>query len=743
MQTSPIHIYQFGDFELDAVKRILRRLDGAPVALTPRVFDTLLYMVEHHAAVLDKERIMEAVWPDSIVEENNLAQAISKLRQVLGETPDLHNYIVTVPGRGYRFVAEVKERSPGEFFRAKEGDPAIQTSDEKGTGAVSEIERYQLPAKTRRLFVFAVAVIVIVGVAVAFFARSHVRNSSAQASAASSAPAQIPEKSVAVLPFENLSDDKQNAYFAAGVQDEILTALARIADLKVISRTSVMEYKSGIARDLREIGQQLGVAHVMEGSVQRSGNRVRVNAQLVDARTDAHLWAQTYDGDLRDVFAIQSEIARSIADQLQARISAGEKAAIARPLTTDVVANTLYQQALGFEHQPPEEQTLRHAVQLLEEAVKRDPRFALAYCALSQKHMSLYFSGYDHNPARREQANVALQRAAQIQPDAGEVHLAAAEYWFHGFLDYDRARAEIELARRSLPNNVKVYVMSAAMDRRQARWSEAIINFERATELDPRDLESVMNTAFTYEGLHLYSDATRMYERAAALPFADYLPRIAARSFQALNERADIRPLRAELNAILAEHPNATPKIADYFWFCAIIERDRGEIERALAAIPAEGLYAAGNFVRPREWYIGYAARMFGEAETARAAFTTARSKLKAIVEEQPDYAAAWSLLGQVDAALDRKEEAVREGRRACELMPLSKDAWFGPDCLRSLAKIYAWIGEKDLAVEQLQKLAAQVPGFAYGELKLDPDWDPLRGDPRFEKIVASLAPKQ
>ncbi|PYK75272.1 MAG: hypothetical protein DME42_02935 [Verrucomicrobia bacterium] len=518
------------------------------------------------------------------------------------------------------------------------------------------------------------------------------------------APA-APEKSIAVLPFENLSDDKQNAYFATGVQDEVLANLARIADLKVISRTSVMQYKDPAKRNLREIGQQLGATNVVEGSVQRIANRIRVNAQLINARTDAHIWAQTYDGDLTDVFAIQSQIARAIAEQLQAKISADEKAAIASPPTTDVAANALYQEALQLEHQPPEDQTLRHAIELLEQAVARDPKFALAYSLMSQKHMSLYFGGYDHNATQREQANVALQKATQLQPGAGEVHLAAAEYWFHGFFDYDRARAEIELALRSLPNDPKVYAMTAAMDRRQGRWSEAVRNFERAAELNPRDLDAVMNTAFTYEGLHRYSDATRMYERAAALSPSDYFPRIAARSNQALNERADLRPLRTELNAILAENPKARADILEYLWDCATLERDHSAIERVLALIPSEGLSSGGNFVRPREWYVGYAAYIFDDKQAMRAAFAKARTTLAKQVKEQPDYA-------------------------ACELLPLSKDAWYGPLQQRALAVIYGWTGEKESALAQLEQLATQLPGTDYGDLKLDPNWDPLRGDP-------------
>src|SRR5205807_10290971 len=270
-------------------------------------------------------------------------------------------------------------------------------------------------------------------------------------------PPQIPQKSIAVLPFENRSSDPENGFFTDGVQDEILTDLSKVADLKVISRTSVMQYKTGTKRNLREIAEDLGVAHVLEGSVQRAGGRVRVSAQLIDARTDAHLWAEHYDRDLADVFAIQSQIAEAIADQLRAKISPVEKAAIARAPTTNLNANALYVQAKELEFKAPQQQSLLQAVHLLDAAVARDPNFMLAYCMLGRLHLTLFFGGYDHTPARRQLANTAIQRAVRLQPDAGEVHLALAWYAYQGFRDYDRARAELDLAQRTLPNNADIY----------------------------------------------------------------------------------------------------------------------------------------------------------------------------------------------------------------------------------------------------------------------------------------------
>jgi len=549
-----------------------------------------------------------------------------------------------------------------------------------------------------------------------------------------------PEKSIAVLPFENLSDNKENAYFAAGVQDEILSDLAKIADLKVISRTSTRPYEAGKPRKSRQIGQELGVAHLLEGNVQRIGNRVRINAQLIDTRTDSHLWAQTYDRDVADLFAIQSEIAQTIAGQLQAKISAGEKAAVTRPPTRDLVANDLYLKAIALESDTTESKSQLEVIRLLEQVVARDPRFLRAYCALARLHLSLY-EGEDHTPARLQTAIAVIEKAAQLQPDAGEVHLVRARYLARGLRDYDQARAELELARRTLPNDATVYFETALVDVRQGRWTEALRSFERAIEPDPRNVKYLTTIAEICSNMRRYGEADRLGRRALALSPHDTWLRIFLAA-QPLAERADIQPWRNELNAIVSENPDAAPSISEDLWSCAIVERDVAAAERALATIPPEGIQAYFGAVEPREWYVGYTARIFDRPETARSALTAARAILEKQLREKPDNALTWTFLGEVKAALGEKQEAIEAGQHACELWPLSREPRWGLRTLRYLAMIYAWVGEKDLALQQLSLYAGQPFFVDYGELKLSPDWDPLRGDPRFEKIVASLTPK-
>jgi TolB-like protein/class 3 adenylate cyclase len=556
--------------------------------------------------------------------------------------------------------------------------------------------------------------------------------------------APVAEKSIAVLPFENLSTNQETGFFTDGVHDQILSNLSKVADLKVISRTSVMPYKVVRARNLREIGRQLGVAHILEGSVQQLNNRIRVNAQLIDARTDAHIWAQTYDRELADVFAIQSEIAETIAEQLKVQLSPKERAALAEPNTNDLLAQRLFVQALQLAFlasNPDAKQSLLQAIPLLEEAITRDPKFLRAYALLYTAHVDLYWQGFEHTPERLELARTAIERAAQVNPDSGDVHLVRADYFYKASRDYDRARAELDLARVALPNNPLCYIYTAAMDRRQGRWTESIRNWERGVELDPRNFRYLMETALTYQVMRRYAESAAMFERAISILPQDKFARTQL-AHNRFFEHGDIEPLRACLSDILNEDPTAATEIANGLFSCSLAARNRPGVTRALQSIRAEGLRDVdNNSLWARDWFVGLAARTFGDREQAQAAFTAARAIEEKNVQDQPDYAHAWSRLGLIDAGLGRKEDAIREGRRACELLPISKDSLDGSSFITNLAMIYAWTGENDLALEQLAESARIPGGVSYGELKLYPQWDSLRGDPRFEKLVASLAP--
>jgi len=560
----------------------------------------------------------------------------------------------------------------------------------------------------------------------------------------------INAKSIAVLPFDNLSGDPDNGYFTDGVQDEILTDLAKIADLKVISRASVLQYKSGVARNLREIAQQLGVANVVEGSVQRSGNRVRVNAQLVDARTDAHLWAQTYDRDLADVFAIQSEIAKAIADQLQAKLSPNEKKAIEQPPTTDLAAFDLYSRAksllLTATFSATGEPDLRKAIELLDEAVKRDPSFFDAYCQLAWAHERLYATlGTDHTPARLALAEAAVQAATRLRPDAAETHLARAQYLYYGRRDYAGALAELEIARRALPNDPRLFEVAGFILRRRGQQEEGLQNLQRAVELDPRNLFTLQQIALSYQFLGRYAAAIAAWDRALAI-VPDNVETRATRGLFYMYWKADTQPLRQTIDAILAQGPGAIASAADIWFASALAERDPAAAERALVALGDNRSWNEGVINLSRSFGEGLLARMTKDEARARTAFEAARAQQEKIVQAQPDYGPALCVLGLIDAALGRKDLALDEGRRAIALTPGEKDITNGSRVLQYFAITAAWAGDKELALQQLET-ALRAPAAAvmlsYGALKLHPLWDPLRGDPRFEKIVASLAPKE
>jgi serine/threonine protein kinase/Tfp pilus assembly protein PilF len=561
---------------------------------------------------------------------------------------------------------------------------------------------------------------------------------------------------IAVLPFENLNDQKNNSVFADGVQDDILTKLAKIADLKVISRTSVMEYRG--KRNVRQIGDALRVSHVLEGSARRSGDRIHLNAQLIDTRTDTHVWAEEYDRDLNDLFAIQSEIAQKVAERLHAKLSASEKASIEERPTQDLVAYDFYVRAVSliYNAQLPSQANFvdrSEAVELLNKTVARDPNFFLAYCQLAFVHDLVYEQEIDHTPARLALAKSAIDSAFRLRPDSGEAHLALGWHLYWGYSDYARARAEIAVAQQSLPNNPRAFELAGLIDRRERRWAEATHNLERASEIDPQNIPYLITLATTYLRLHDYDQMARIMDRIISLQPDRNKPRI-IRAIIEQERRADTRPLRAAIEKALANEPGSAedPFVASIRLGLALSDRDFEDANSIAAALPLKQTLDAGFTQGSRDFSLGLVARLKGDAMAAHAAFTKVRTKLEEELRIHPDNMDLLSDLGLIDAFLGRREEALSEGRRAMELraraLPTAQDPMFGSYTneaflKRSFAMICAWAGEHELALEQLEAVTKVPGGPSYGELRLDPMWDPLRGDPRFEKIAASLAPKE
>ena len=547
----------------------------------------------------------------------------------------------------------------------------------------------------------------------------------------------IPEKSVAVLPFEDLSAVKGNTFLADGVQDEVLTDLAKVADLKVISRSSVMQYKAGAPRNPRDIASVLEVAYVVEGSVQRDGKRLRVNARLVDGRTNATPWAEHYDRSLEDVFALQSDIAEAIAHQLKSRISPEEKSAIEAPATADLLAYELYARARSiYEVNASTSQKLSDAVPSLEEAVARDPKFLPAWCLLVNIHCHLFHRGGDQGDS--EKAHAALQQALTLAPDAGDVHLSQAVYDLQCLHDRTHGLAELKAARRQLPNNTTVFQWLGSLERVQGHAEESVDDLERSFSLDPRNVGTAAQLSAQYRNMRRFDDEARVLDRMLALTPGDMDTRL-ERSRIPLYARADCKPHQLAVAAALAANPSESADSVDPDE--TLCERTPGSAALVLANLTDRGEFRPGAY--PYEYWSGVIARWQGDPARARAAFTAAREMTVKALATDPDNPAAYSLLAMVDAGLGNKAEALAKARRACELDPVSKNAVNGPIHILELANVEAWTGEKAAAVEHLVSLR-NMPciDYNYGMLKLSPIWDPLRGDPGFEALVASLAPK-
>jgi TolB-like protein len=551
------------------------------------------------------------------------------------------------------------------------------------------------------------------------------------------------EKSIAVLPFQNLSTESENAFFADGVQGAILAALAKISDLKVINQTSVQSFRSSEPRNLREIGQQLGVVYVVQGSVQRERNSLRVTVSLTDARNHAQLWADSYDRDLSDVFAIQSEIAQAMVKQLRARLLPGEKAELDERPTQDLATYDLYLQAKEIMNSYSEvrdpKTSLLQAVRLLDEATSRDPKFVDAYCYLAYAHSLLFGWQFDTSESRNRQAELALETAFRLQSDAPEAHLAKADHLFRCYLDFEAAQKELDLARPGLPNSARFYVTAANVERRQGRWKEAEQSLMRAVELDPRNANAVAYLGDTQVLMRKFSEAIRTYDkgRAAGLDEPVISIQTAMADF-ARNGTTD--KLRAALAAVPPKWEWAGCETSLRI-LLALAEHDYDDAERALAASPrAEFQDIDFSFSYPRSWYEAIIARARGDSEKARLAFTEAR----AVLEERfkaTRTARTRAVLAQVYAGLGLKELATSEVEMPANNFPISRDAYNGPIFLQAVAQVAVWTGDKARAIEAIKTLLSQPGYLSYGFLLRDPAWDALRDDPNFKALVQSQAP--
>jgi len=748
MRAPAAHIYEFGDFHLDAAKRLLWRGDS-PVALTPRVFETLLYMVEHHDTVLDKERLIKAVWPDTIVEENNLTQNISTLRRVFGETPGSHHYIVTVPGRGYRFVADVKVRDADAEREAQRLPEAAMEIAEPGVKRVAPVSQPEHAATSRsfRPLLLATAAVLALSVAALFFWRGRTQNPAEAPGKIPSARIFIPEKSIAVLPFANLSADQENAFFTQGVQDDILTALAKIADLKVISRTSVANYAAGPQRNLREIGQQLGVANLLEGSVRRAGGKVRVTAQLIEMHTNTHLWAETYDRDLTDVFAIQSDIAQQIATALQAKLAPEEKARLdARP-TANAEAYMLYLTALGRERSTSNwVEDVIAAEQLYMQATALDPGFALAYARASILNSELPSMMPPDHGAHKVKARAQAEEALRLSPTLGEAHMALGLCLYLGEKNYDAALKEFEVAAAASPNDDKIYSYVAGIYRRQGRWRESIASFERAQSLDPRNASNIFLVGNNYLFMRDWPAAAACYKRALEIAPDRADPKIGLAYLEVFRNDNP-----AAGSKILQNIPAASDRkgiLAEARWDLAMLERDYSAAEKVLTDSPLEILNAGDE---PKTFYQGRTALARGDIESAQRYFAAATPDIEKLVRDDPDSALRHAKLGLLYAYMQRKEDAIQESRRAVELEPGKQNAFHGTQHAGNLALVYALVGEPDQAITLIERLLSTPGALSYpdypgsitlADLRLRWEWDSLRTDPRFQKILAGPEPK-
>lgn len=741
MKTEPAHVLEFGDFRLDVEERLLSRRDGTPVPLTPRVFETLRYLVDHRGRVAGKQSLMDAVWPDCTVEENNLAQNISTLRRAFGDSPGSQRYIATVPGRGYRFIPEVRPCENGVLpVPATNEKPLAQTPALRAREGDDPLADSGTTNARLRLLGWATLLLLLVGAATFFVTRSGVQEQTETQIAGAQAAKAVPATSIAVLPFANLSPDPENAYFAEGMKDEILTRLSKIAALKVISRTSTEKFKNGIG-NLRQIAGELGVANILEGSVQKSAETVRVTVQLIHAQTDTHLWAETYDRQLVNMFEVQSDVAEKVATALHVKLAGGEENQPSTVGTTNPEAYENYLRGLTAE-QPFDYDSWQRAIQALEEAVRLDSQFAKAWALLARVRARTCFQGFDTTEAAQLAARKAVETAIHLDPDLIEAQIAKGFFEYYVMTDYGTARRIFEQARSQWHSNADIVATLGFIGFRQGRWKEGREYLDEAIALSPRDCFFREEAAYTRACVRDFPAALRAIDQALGIcPDQTNLVGIKAAIYQVMGDldKAD------EVLGSLQPKANDLPALAA---ICqqAMLRRDPTAAITRLRSLrdSFDSLPQLSN-ARCR-LLLAQVESLSGNAMEAHAGFVQARELLENERKQQPQSALQASLMAHTLTGLGEQDAALREADRAVELFPSSRDARDGPYYEAMRARVRARFGDVDRAIPALKHLT-ETPYSAWpgalltpAVLRLDPDFDPLRSDPRFQKLCEEKA---
>ncbi|HET9418580.1 MAG TPA: hypothetical protein VFO30_04495 [Chthoniobacterales bacterium] len=550
------------------------------------------------------------------------------------------------------------------------------------------------------------------------------------------------DKSIAILPFENLSDDKENAYFADGIQDDVLTNLSKIGDLKVISRTSVMGYR-GKTGNAREIGKTLGVANILEGSVRRAGNKVRVNVQLIDATNDKHIWAEDYDGDLTDVFKIQTDLAREIAAALQAKLSPSEKEHLERKPTQNSEAYLAFVRAHDLWSTAVEDLAkLKFSEQTYQHAIDLDPNFALAYARYAQLESWIIHS-FENTAERRAKARSLAQRAIELQPQLPEAHLALGFVRYYVDNDFDAAAQEFEIAQRGLPNESEVYLALGAIQRRQGKWDQSNASLEKAVSLNPKDIWTLQNLAINYEMQRNFDAANKTIDRALAID-ANAVGPLELKGKIAIEEKGDLslpEQILARMDSV-PKTPEIEAKLGAIRVTVFLFQRKFESAARAAESLPDAKLTTVPGLLCSKYTAIGVAKKALRDEAGAREVLAKAKALAEADISQNPDSAASHARLAEALAWLGEKDAALAEIERAQQLLPLSKDAFEGPEMVAKAAEIHAILGDPAGAVSMLDDLLQRPSSVTLGMLKVNPVWDPIRKDPQFQRLIDKYSGK-